>query len=517
MPHVLPPHERAVLATLAAGSGDLAFDDVARAASLDQSLVAAAAKALAERNWIDVGERSVTEPVLTDEGKRAAEKGTPERRLLLVLDLDQSVPMSEVHEICRTKGFDGSAAVQWVFRKGWAKKEKPENGGKGDELVITPKGEEALLGASPDEVAIGRAAREEIRYLEDLERDGIDVVELEKTLRSRKDLVRLKTRTLRRARLTDAGRAAWDEGVTAVEEVTALTTDLIASGRWRDVAFKRFDVTLPAEVRRPGKSHPLVRIMQDTREAFLSLGFTEWKSDCVESGFWDFDALFQPQDHPAREMQDTFYVSRPGSLPLPDDEALVERVRRTHEDGGDTGSTGWGYRWSAEKAGQTILRTHTTATTIRALAADPNPPRKIFTIGKVFRRETISYKHLPEFFQIDGIIVDEGANLTTLKGTLAEYYRQLGFPKVKFKPSFFPYTEPSAEVFVWHEARDQWVEMGGSGIFRPEVTEPLGCKVPVLAWGLGLERLALFRYGADNIKALYEGDLAWLKEVPRCR
>ncbi|MCU0728253.1 MAG: phenylalanine--tRNA ligase subunit alpha, partial [Planctomycetes bacterium] len=292
--------------------------------------------------------------------------------------------------------------------------------------------------------------------------------------------------------------------------------ELIASGRWREVAFKRFDVTLAAEARRPGKAHPISRIVEETRQAFLSMGFTEWQTDFVESGFWDFDALFQPQDHPARDMQDTFYVARPERATLPDP-ALVDRVRRTHEDGGDTDSTGWGYRWSPDKARQAILRTHTTATTIRALAADPNPPRKIFTIGKVFRRETISYKHLPEFMQIDGIIIDEGATLATLKGTLTEYYRKLGFPKIRFKPSFFPYTEPSAEIYVFLESRDTWVELGGSGIFRPEVTRPLGCKVPVLAWGLGLERLALFRYGAENIRALYDADLAWLREVPLCR
>ena len=517
MSHVLAPHERAVLEALAADAGELEYPAIVAATGIDQSLVSAATGALAERGWIELREESRTEPVLTDEGRLAAERGTPERRLLLVLDLDQNVPMAEVHDLAAKKGFDGSAAVQWIFRKKWAKKEKPENGGGGEELVLTHAGEEALLGASPDEIAIGRAARGEIAYLEDLARDGIDPDAVATVLRSRKDLVRLKPRTLRYAKITEAGNAAFDEGVTAAEEVTSLTSELLASGRWRDVTFKRFDVTLPAEIRHPGKVHPLVRIMQDTREAFLSLGFTEWNTDCVESGFWDFDALFQPQDHPAREMQDTFYVGRPATLPLPADAALVDAVRRTHEDGGDTGSTGWGYRWSADKARQAILRTHTTATTIRALADDPNPPRKIFTIGKVFRRETISYKHLPEFFQIDGIIIDEGANLATLKGTLTEYYRQLGFPKVKFKPSFFPYTEPSAEVYVWHEARDQWVEMGGSGIFRPEVTEPLGCRVPVLAWGLGLERLALFRYGASNIKALYEGDLKWLKEVPLCR
>ncbi|MHC4472248.1 MAG: phenylalanine--tRNA ligase subunit alpha [Planctomycetota bacterium] len=517
MPIALPPHEHAVLTALSGAGGELPFDEIVSAASLDQSLVAAAARALAERGWIEVEERAVVEPVLTDEGREAADKGTPERQLLLVLDLDQSIPMPDVHAVAKKKGFDGSAAVQWIFRKNWAEKGKPRGGKGPDVLRMTHDGEEALLGPSPDEVAIGRTARGEIRYLDDLAQDGIDVEALIKVLRSRKDLLKMKSRTLRRASLTKEGRAAAKKGVDAAEEVSALTSEMLATGRWREVTFRRFDVTLPAEVPRPGKAHPLTQIILETREAFLSMGFTEVYTDFIESGFWDFDALFQPQDHPAREMQDTFYLSRPESLALPDDEELIERVRRTHEDGWETGSAGWGYEWSRDKAKQAILRTHTTATTARALAEDPNPPRKVFTVGNVFRRETVSFKHLAEFLQIDGIVVDEKATLATLKGTLAEYYRQLGFPKIKFKPSFFPYTEPSAEVFVWFEARQQWVEMGGSGVFRPEVTEPLGCKVPVLAWGLGLERLAMMRYGVDAIKALYDPDLGWLKEVPLCR
>jgi phenylalanyl-tRNA synthetase alpha chain len=517
MPIALPTYEHSVILALAASEGEVAFEDLAKETGLDQSLVSAAVAGLLERGWVEVGEVTLTEPALTEAGELAAAEGTPERQLLLVLDLDDHVLMPDVHKVSAEKGFDGSAAVQWIFRKKWAKKMKSENGDGPDRLVITAEGENALITElSPDEVAIARTARGEITYLEDLAEDGIDVEELVKVLRSRKDLIRLKPRTRRRAGLTAAGREAVAEGVKAAEEVTALTPELLASGRWSEVTFKKFDVTLPAEKLCPGRAHPIFRIVQDTREAFFSMGFEEVRSDFVESGFWDFDALFQPQDHPAREMQDTFYLERPGKLPLPDDEAMIERVRRTHEDGGDTGSTGWGYKWSIEKARQAILRTHCTATSIRSLFTDPNPPRKVFTIGKVFRRETVSYKHLPEFNQIDGIIIDEGATLATLKGTLTEYYRKLGFDRIKFKPSFFPYTEPSAEIYVWMESRQQWVEMGGSGIFRPEVTEPLGCKVPVLAWGLGLERLALFRFGASHLRELYDGDLDWLREVPLC-
>ena len=164
-----------------------------------------------------------------------------------------------------------------------------------------------------------------------------------------------------------------------------------------------------------------------------------------------------------------------------------------------------------------VLRTHTTATTVHALAEDPCSPRKVFTVGRVFRNETISYKHLPEFTQVDGIIIDEAANFSMLLGTLKEFYRKMGFERVKFKPGFFPYTEPSAEVFVYMESKKSWIELGGSGVFRPEVTQPLGCEVPVLAWGLGLERLAMLRYGLTDIRTLYWTELDWLKEVALCR
>ena len=190
---------------------------------------------------------------------------------------------------------------------------------------------------------------------------------------------------------------------------------------------------------------------------------------------------------------------------------IVEPVRRTHEDGWETGSEGWGYTWSPERSKQVVLRTHTTAATIRALAANPNPPGKFFCVGWTYRNETISFKHLPVFHQVDGIIIDEEANLASLMGTLQEFYSKMGFGRVKFKPAFYPYTEPSVDVVVYMESRGKWLEMGGAGIFRPEVTLPLGCNYPVLAWGLGIERLAMLRFGLSDIRELYRPNLDALR------
>jgi phenylalanyl-tRNA synthetase alpha chain len=240
------------------------------------------------------------------------------------------------------------------------------------------------------------------------------------------------------------------------------------------------------------------------------MGFTEIRGDYIESCFWNMDALFIPQDHPARDAQDTFYLKNPTSLDIPAE--LAEKVKRIHETGGDTGSEGWKYKWSDTEARRAILRTHTTVNTIRYLSEHPEPPVKVFSVGKVFRREATDPKHLAEFHQIEGIVMEEGANFRMLIGVIKEFYSRMGFSQVRFRPSFFPYTEPSLEVEVLFG--DRWMELGGAGIFRPEVTAPFNIKHPVLAWGLGLERLVMKRYGIADIRQLYMGDLEWMRKTP---
>jgi phenylalanyl-tRNA synthetase alpha chain len=362
-------------------------------------------------------------------------------------------------------------------------------------------------------------------------------------LGKRPEIAKIKKRTERILSLTDTGKK---QPFKKVIERNTLTPEDLESGAWREIKLRPYDVKLAAKDVYPAKVHPLRKIIEQTRRAFLEMGFAEVVSPMVESAFWNFDALFQPQDHPAREMQDTFYMRHPATTPLPGEKGekgvrnhfssrdsdrshndetkvpdtfcdILDNVRRTHEDGWETGSEGWGYTWSPERSRQVVLRTHTTAATIRALAANPNPPGKFFCVGWTYRNETISFKHLPVFHQVDGIIIDEEANLASLMGTLQEFYSKMGFGRVKFKPAFYPYTEPSVDVVVYMESRGKWIEMGGAGIFRPEVTLPLGCKYPVLAWGLGIERLAMIRFGLSDIRELYGTNLSELEKVPLCR
>jgi phenylalanyl-tRNA synthetase alpha chain len=304
------------------------------------------------------------------------------------------------------------------------------------------------------------------------------------------------------------GLALAKQGLDMREETGTLTRDQILSGAWKTLNLRRYDVAKLPKKAYPGKIHPYQRIIAEMREILLEMGFEELYGGIVQQSFWNFDALFQPQDHPAREMQDTFYLRE--TLPLPPG---YEKVKAMHESGGETSSTGWGGVWTEEKAEQCVLRTHTTSVSIQHLAKNPNPPVKAFCIGRVYRRETIDTTHLAEFEQLEGIVMDEGVTFGNLLGILREFYHRMGFEGVRFKPSYYPYTEPSLDAEVYVEGIG-WIEMGGAGVFREEVTAPLGINYPVLAWGLGVSRIAMLRLGLKDLRYLHRSDVAFLRETP---
>ncbi|HSR67789.1 MAG TPA: phenylalanine--tRNA ligase subunit alpha [Acidobacteriota bacterium] len=483
---------------------------------VDQSQITAAAAQASGQGYFQMEERPRRELVADAEASAALAKGLPERQALEFLQqAGQPVPNGELAKWANQQGLPPNEVFKYGPMRGWMRRVK---GDQGSALELTGQGQAALAEKDHDEKALAHAIEAGgAVYLDELEAEGIDGGRVEKLLGNRDELAKIKDRTQRLLSLTEQGRRLMEEGKVKVKrEQTALSPQDITSGAWRDITLRRYDVTLPAETVYPAKIHPMRKIMEEARRAFLEMGFSEVVSPMVESAFWNFDALFQPQDHPARDMQDTFYMEHPDRVDLPE-EKYVEPVRRTHEDGWETGSEGWGYKWDPERSRQVVLRTHTTASTIRALAAHPQPPGKFFAVGWTFRNESISYKHLPVFHQVDGIVIDEEANLATLLGTLQAFYHKMGFGKVRFKPAFYPYTEPSVDVVVYMESRGKWLEMGGSGIFRPEVTEPLGCRHPVLAWGLGIERLAMLRFGFSDIRELYRSNLDTLEEVALCR
>jgi phenylalanyl-tRNA synthetase alpha chain len=305
---------------------------------------------------------------------------------------------------------------------------------------------------------------------------------------------------------------------------TELTPEMITAGTWKTANFKPYNFNALGISPSGGHLHPLLKVRAEYRQIFLEMGFTEMPTNnYVESSFWNFDALFQPQQHPARDAHDTFFVSDPAETTIFPEEYL-ERVRKVHSDGG-FGSQGYGYDWKKQEASKNLLRTHTTAVSARMLyklaQQEKFKPQKYFSIDRVFRNETLDATHLAEFHQIEGVIADKDLTLGDLIGVLYQFFQKLGIEKLRFKPAYNPYTEPSMEIFSYHEGLGKWVEIGNSGVFRPEMLLPMGLPedVKVIAWGLSLERPTMIKYKIDNIRDLvgHKVDLNMVQRNPLCR
>ncbi|CAM6113791.1 unnamed protein product [Calypogeia fissa] len=304
---------------------------------------------------------------------------------------------------------------------------------------------------------------------------------------------------------------------------TDLTRELLQSGAWKEQKFKDYNFEALGLPTSGGHLHPLLKVRAQFRKIFLEMGFEEMPTNnFVESSFWNFDALFQPQQHPARDSHDTFFLKAPArTVKLPED--YLERVKTMHESGGH-GSIGYGYNWKRDEAEKNLLRTHTTAVSSRMLyklAQEGFKPKRYFSIDRVFRNEAVDKTHLAEFHQIEGVVCDRGLTLGDLIGVLNDFFGRLGVTKLRFKPAYNPYTEPSMEIFSYHEILKKWVEIGNSGMFRPEMLLPMGlpADVNVIAWGLSLERPTMILYNIDNIRELFghKVDLEKVKSNPICR
>lgn len=307
------------------------------------------------------------------------------------------------------------------------------------------------------------------------------------------------------------------------KQATELTSEMLASGSWRSEEFKDYNFNAFGAPVTGGNLHPLMKVRSQYRKIFTSMGFTEMQTNnYVESSFWNFDSLFQPQQHPARDAHDTFFLTSPAtSDTFPED--YLQRVKAVHEHGG-YGSAGYGYCWKRSEAQKNLLRTHTTAVSSRMLyklAQDGFKPAKYFSIDRVFRNEAVDRTHLAEFHQVEGLVCDRGLTLGHLIATLREFFSRLGMKQLRFKPAFNPYTEPSMEIFGYSQELGKWMEVGNSGMFRPEMLQPMGlpADVNVIAWGLSLERPTMILYGIDNIRDLFghKVSLSMVKSNPICR
>ena len=438
---------------------------------------------------------------LGSNGFEACKKGLPERRLVNAIKNGNN-SVASVLKSGFLKPDEINAAIAIAKRNHWIQFTQLQNGDK--KFLLTAEAdflssEEKLL-----QKVVNLNNSVEVFELSSEEKQAI------KLLKRRPNYITEHEHKYSEIILLESGRRLIQTMYTGTDNLERkLTTDMIVSGKWKDTRFSSLDVMAHVPYLYAGRQHPLTDIIDEVKEIFFSMGFTEIDGPVIKASFWNFDVLFIPQDHPAREMQDTFYIARAKQ----DEFANPDQIQKVSS----MQKKGWNSDWNIEDARRLVLRTHTTSATIGYLANNKPQSARVFSIGRVFRNEKVSYKHLVEFNQVEGIVTDKHVTLRDLMGLQKEFYSKLGIKRIKFWPTFFPYTEPSLQSMIYNCALDKWVEMGGMGIFRPEVTHPLGIKNPVLAWGVGIERIAMLRFGLNDVRDLYANDLGWLRNLPKCQ
>jgi phenylalanyl-tRNA synthetase alpha chain len=486
----LPPIQAAVLEA-ASAEEDRTTAQLSELLGEKPETVTGAAFALEEEGLLDISEEEIEGISLTEEGAGYVEMGLPERRLYesaLELDADEEpVSMGEVIGRSGLEGPEVDIALSNYARKGYGEIDAGELSAVGGQKEDTETDVLALIAA---EEPVG-----DERVL-----DALD----------RRELIARHESTVRSVTLTDEGVTALMEGVEATESVGRITPELLTTGEWRDMEFSSYNVEADAADVTGGKKHVLRQTADRVKDVLVGMGFEEMKGPHADADFWINDALFMPQDHPARTHWDRFTLEKPERMDdLPED--LVERVRSAHLEG--VGGSGEGYHspWDEEMAREIALRGHTTSLSMRYLSGNEvgklEPPQRYFSVEKVYRNDTLDPTHLLEFFQIEGWVMAEELSVRDLKGTFTEFYERFGITDLQFKPHYNPYTEPSFELFGHHPETGELIEIGNSGMFRPEVLEPLGVECDVMAWGLALERLAMLITGAEDIRDLH-GTLA---------
>jgi phenylalanyl-tRNA synthetase alpha chain len=420
----------------------------------------------------------------------------PERRIIRKIKKtsQKSTKINTLAKLCQMSNIEFSVGIQNAVRNGWLIKES-------DTLKITDSSERLSLEETLLE-KISKLKKIKLSELSNKELQGFNF------LKKRPGYVKETIEKSFVISLTNEGKKIASSISSEDEnEIGTITSEILNTGKWKNERIAEIDVTSPVRTYSIGRTHPVTEVINEIREIFVSMGFSEIEGSTIQSCFWNFDVLFTPQDHPARDMQDTFYLSNLTDEDI--DPIISNKVSNFHK-------TEWNYDWNLEKSKKTVLRTHTTPVTIKYLSENKLNYGRIFSIGRVFRNEKMSYKHLMEFHQIEGIVIGETINLRDLMGLQKQFYSKLGLDKVKFWPTYFPYTEPSLQSMVYIDKLGKWVELFGMGMFRPEVTQSVGILNNVLAWGGGLERIAMIRYGLSDVRELYDNKLSWLRMQPIC-
>lgn len=489
----LNPDEREILQYLDFGE----VSKIVEASGLEEIKILRALQYLTNKKIANLESSQSKMIILGENGILYKTKGLPERVLLNYLEKHQEVLISQAANQSNLSDNEFKAALGVL---------------KGKALILMEKGK-IKLNAKKQEIE--KKFLEE-QFLESLP-IALDSLKPEQklaleNLKSRKQIIEIKDEKTIKVILTELGKKLTNADLSKFQDlIENLTPEIIREDSWKGKKFRRYDISSPVPAISGGKRHFVNQAKDYARKVWTELGFKEMSSSLTQTGFWNFDALYTAQDHPVREIQDTFYLPVKGKLPK-----NYEEVKKAHEQG-ISGSSGWKYKWNEEEAKKVILRTHTTCLSVQTLAKLrelKDKTGKFFAVGKCFRNETIDWSHGFEFNQTEGIVVDKNANFRNLLGYLKEFYKKMGFEEVKFVPSYFPYTEPSVEIYGYNKQKNVWIEIGGAGIFRPEVVVPLlGEYIPVLAWGPGFDRSIMEYYEIKDLREMYKNDLNQLRKM----
>ncbi|EPX71396.1 cytoplasmic phenylalanine-tRNA ligase alpha subunit Frs2 [Schizosaccharomyces octosporus yFS286] len=432
---------------------------------------------LAARSMVEFERHDIEVYTLTTEGEEILKNGSHEAKVFN--EICASMSGLSIGELKDKLGNTAGLGQGRAFKLGWIKKD-------GDKLI---KNTDSIEDGTP-------------KLLAEIKEHG--------THKDTKALNDLKKRKLvERNKLMYFSLKKGPNFSLTIEKLnTDLTADMITSRSWENAKFKDYNFAAEGIPPAGGCLHPLMKVREEFRKFFFELGFEEMPTNnYVDSGFWNFDALFVPQQHSARDVQDTFFLKKPAFTNKLPDLDYVARVKSTHENGGETRGIGYRAPWSEEETRKLILRTHTTAVSgnmLYKLAKNGFRPAKYFSIDRVFRNETVDATHLAEFHQVEGVICDRNLTLGDLIGFMEVFFAKMNVRNLRFKPAYNPYTEPSLEIFSYHEKLGKWVEVGNSGMFRPEMLEPMGLPKDVrcLGFGLSLERPTMIKYGISDIRQL---------------
>jgi len=497
----LHPLEVAVLGALA-GTKEAGEAEIAEAAGLDPARRDMACGWLVEKKAIECVRETVRHTVgLTEIGERYARLGTPEARIVAALEAGEALTVAGLAQDLGLEQAEAGTAV------GALRKSAIVTVADGGALELVPGADLTSVEAVSELIAVvAEAGTVEQEQLTDGQQQLL--AGLHRKRGKAKGVFRVDERHTRAFALTRLGGeiALRLKDRTGEAQVGQLTPAMLADGNWKGRPFRRYNIALRPPRVAPGRKHPYRAFLDTVKDKMVAMGFTQMTSDLVQNEFWNNDALFMPQFHPARDIHDVYFVADPKySKPVP--EPYFGNVAAAHADGGGTGSLGWGYSFREMQSRRLVLRSQGTADSAHRLADGAEVPGKYFSIARCFRYDQVDATHAPDFFQVEGIVLGPDIDFRTLLGLLKLFARELArATEVKFLPAYFPFTEPSVEVHVKHP-RLGWMELGGAGLFRPEVTLPLGVEVPVIAWGLGLDRMAMVALGIHDIRDLFSSDL----------